>query len=508
MKRFTKTDLAALAILVLAAGLRLHDLSLRPFHHDEGVNGFFLTRLVREGIFNYDPSNYHGPTLYFLTVPLVAILGLSDAALRGTTVMFGMLTIFLLWRFLSVVGSVMALSAMALFATSPGAIFFSRYFIHEALFVAFTMLALAAAPSPLCRKRWRFVVTGLALGLLFATKETAFVSVGAMMGGAVVAAWVVLGITPVAVLRGIKPYLSEHAENLLHGFLAFLTSAGLMYSSFFRNPEGIVSAFRTFAFWTKTAVRDHENPWDQHVRWLREADPVLILMGFAGLVIALALRRSFIAVMASTWALLLFFAYGVVKYKTPWLGLNMLLPLAITSGYFVQLIANLNFLSGRLSMKPVAVVILLAASGFSAVRSYDFETKKYDDEAHPYVYAHTQRPFLDFIRLIEAHAAALGVGKQVGIAIFAPENWPMAWYLRDYPKSGYWGEIKDDVDVDMYVVSEAQDPQMAMKTAGKYDRFGPYNMRGTVNLVLYVRRPAPAVPRAPVKAKTPPPPGP
>jgi len=36
-----------------------------PLHHDEGVNGNFLVRLVREGAYNYDPANYHGPTLYY-----------------------------------------------------------------------------------------------------------------------------------------------------------------------------------------------------------------------------------------------------------------------------------------------------------------------------------------------------------------------------------------------------------------------------------------------------------
>jgi uncharacterized protein (TIGR03663 family) len=503
MKRLTKTDLAALAILFLAAGLRFHDLSLRPFHHDEGVNGFFLTRLVREGVFNYDPSNYHGPTLYYLTLPLVGLLGLSDAALRGTTALFGVLSVFALWRFLSRGGAVIALSAMALLATSPGAVFFSRYFIHEALFVAFTIFALAAAPSPEGRPRWRFVATGVALGLLFATKETAFVSAGAMIGGAVTAAWLVLGISPLAVLRGIKPYAAEHAENLLHGLLAFIASAGLMYSSFFRNPMGVIDAFRTFAFWTKTAVRDHENPWHQHFEWLREGDPALIYLGFAGVLLALLLRRSFIAVMAAVWTLLLFFAYGVVKYKTPWLGLNMLLPLAITAGYALQWIAGLSFLSGRLSMKPVAVLALVGASGFSAVRSYDFETRSYDNEEHAYVYAHTQRAFLDFVRLIEARVAILGTGKDTGIAVFAPENWPMAWYLRDYKKIGYWGEVKADIDADMYVVSEGQDPQMAIKTAGKYDRFGPHHMRGVVNLVLYVKRPEGS---QPVTAATPQPP--
>ena len=492
MKRFSKTDAIALAVLVLALALRFQDLSLRPFHHDEGVNGFFLTRLVREGAFKYDPSNYHGPTLYYLTLPLVALLGLSDDALRGTTALFGSLTVLVLFRFLRPRGGVFAVTAMALLATSPGAVFYSRYFIHEALFVAFTLLVLASAPRDGARQRWRFLAAGAFLGLLFATKETAFVSVGAMAAAAVMANWLVRGVSPLALSRLAGAYGLEHAESLMRGALAFLVSAGLMYSSFFRNPGGVLDAFRTFAFWTKTAVRDHENPWHQHFGWIREADPALFYLGFTGLILALLLRRSFVGVMAAVWASLLFFAYGVVKYKTPWLGLNMLLPLAITAGYLVQEIACLSFMSGRLSMKPVAVLIAIAAAGVSATRSRDLETRKYDDETHPYLYAHTQRSFLDFVRLIETRAASFPTGKETGIAVFAPENWPLAWYLRDYTKTGYWGEFKTDVEVEMYVGSIAQDALFATHLGDGFERLGPYNMRGVVDLVLYVRKSRPS----------------
>lgn len=488
MKRISKTEVLALAVLGVAAFLRFQDLSLRPFHHDEGVNGFFLTRLVREGAFKYDPSNYHGPTLYYLSLPLVALLGLSDAAVRGTTAIFGLFTVAALGRLLSRWSAAMALAAMALFATSTGAVFFSRYFIHEMLFVAFTLFTVAAAPSRRGRERWRFLATGLSLGLLFATKETAFVSVGALVAGALAAAWLVEGISPLAVGRGVRPFALEHAEDLMHGALAFVTSAGLLYSSFFRNPAGVLDAFRTFAFWTKTAVRDHENPWYQHLSWLKEGDPVLIYLGFAGIGLALARRRSFIAVMAAVWGLALFAAYGVVKYKTPWLGLNMLLPLAITGGYLMAELASVSFLSGRLSLRPVAMVLTLAAAGFSATKSWDLETKNYDDETHPYLYAHTQRSFIPFVRLIEERAAAIGPGKDAGIAVFAPENWPLPWYLRDYRNAGYWGEFKSDVNVDLYVGSAEQDPQISLKLGDGFERFGPYNMRGVVNLMLYARK--------------------
>ena len=59
--------IAAVSIFCLAAFLRFYDLNLVPLHHDEGVNGNFLLSLVREGRWNYDPANYHGPSLYYLS---------------------------------------------------------------------------------------------------------------------------------------------------------------------------------------------------------------------------------------------------------------------------------------------------------------------------------------------------------------------------------------------------------------------------------------------------------
>ena len=59
--------IAAGSIFAVGAWLRLYDLSMVPLHHDEGVNGNFLVRLVRDGFYQYDPGNYHGPTLYYFS---------------------------------------------------------------------------------------------------------------------------------------------------------------------------------------------------------------------------------------------------------------------------------------------------------------------------------------------------------------------------------------------------------------------------------------------------------
>jgi len=57
--------ICSILVLAIAAFFRLYLINLNPLHHDEGVNGFFLTTLFREGKYTYDPANYHGPTLYY-----------------------------------------------------------------------------------------------------------------------------------------------------------------------------------------------------------------------------------------------------------------------------------------------------------------------------------------------------------------------------------------------------------------------------------------------------------
>ena len=91
--------ISAAVILAVAAVLRLADLALKPLHHDEGVNGVFLLKLVRDGVYHYDPSNYHGPTLYYFARVAAWVdglftggSGLSDVSIRLVPALFGIAT--------------------------------------------------------------------------------------------------------------------------------------------------------------------------------------------------------------------------------------------------------------------------------------------------------------------------------------------------------------------------------------------------------------------------------
>src|SRR5688572_14653903 len=114
---------------------RFVSLELRPFHHDEGVNGFFLRTLVIDGVYKYDPANYHGPTLYYISLAFAKVFGLETIPMRVSTAIFGFAMFVLVLFLRGYIGNAGSLIAALFVALSPGMTFVSRYFIHEIFFV-------------------------------------------------------------------------------------------------------------------------------------------------------------------------------------------------------------------------------------------------------------------------------------------------------------------------------------------------------------------------------------
>ena len=127
--------LSCAIITAVASFLRFFWLEVKPLHHDEGVNGYFLTTLFRSGEYKYDPANYHGPDLYYIALAFTKIFGLNTLSIRWSVAVFGVLVValaFFLKRYIGRTGSLFAAFFLAL---SPGMTYISRYFIHEILFV-------------------------------------------------------------------------------------------------------------------------------------------------------------------------------------------------------------------------------------------------------------------------------------------------------------------------------------------------------------------------------------
>ena len=173
----------AAGISALGAFLRLFDILNRPVHHDEGVNGWFLTNLIRDNMYKYDPANYHGPSLYYWAYPFVKLFGFETSAIRVSIAIFGIAMVVLVFYLKPYLGKIGTLIAGFLVAISPGLVFVSRYFIHEILFV-FLSLGMVVAILYFIEKRpaGPFAVGWMSLILIYCYVPSA-IYLGSYLGG-------------------------------------------------------------------------------------------------------------------------------------------------------------------------------------------------------------------------------------------------------------------------------------------------------------------------------------
>jgi uncharacterized protein (TIGR03663 family) len=507
---------ASVAVVVAAALLRLYALELKPLHHDEGVNGFFLTRLVREGVYQYDPANYHGPTLYYFALVPAALLekflktGMTTFAIRLVPVLFGLGTVCLALSLRRHIGALGALAAAALIALSPGAVYNSRYFIHESLFVFFTLGIVVAALRyyETTEVAYLFLAV-ISAALMFATKETAFISLGVLVL-AMCVAWAIarFGRRPHAARHDAavagRPTAqlarlggAKHVALLLVASVAlFVLVNVLFYSSFFRYAKGVDGAIETFKIWTQTGTSDfHKKPWETYIQWLWQEEAPIFALAILGATWAVFERaKNGRAIFFAAWAFGILAAYSLVPYKTPWLALNFIVPMAIAGGYGVERWARWAtderkvFGGGELKkVMPLVVAVSVAALFcLSLYQTVVLNFQQYDNDQYIYVYAHTKREFLQLMSEVERLAARAGTGKETKIAVASPDYWPLPWYLRDYKHTGFFGQINAFTEP-IVIGNQSQDAQLSTTLAGRYRRVGEYPLRPGVSLVLYAQ---------------------
>ena len=511
--------LSALAVLLVGAFLRLVKLSLVPLHHDEGVNGNFLVTLVREGKYFYDPQNYHGPTLYYFSAVIPWIVrffggkaagdtyGLTTFNIRLVTVAFGVATIWLALLLRKRIGEIGALSAAALIAISPGAVYLSRYFIHESLFVFFTLGIVVAALKYYDTGRSVYLIlASISTALMVATKETW------IMNGPVL----LIALVTTSIYFRLRDKLdrkraddeSSFRERLqstidrlggpiqittiaLVAFAVFILVAVFFYASFFTNyPKGVADALKALNLW-RQRTHEHEHPWNQYIKWLVWEEGIVLVLAGIGALIAVWRADNRLALFLSLWSFGLLAAYSLVGYKTPWISLNFIVPLALTSGYTLD-VAYRKLREYQQTQLLLIPAVLIA--GFCGYQLYQLNFVHYDDDQLPYVYAHTKRQMLTMLDEIDRIAQKNGTGTDTGIAIVSPDYWPAPWYFRDYKKVGYYGNLVP-TNEPIIIGSMAQEDQLKANYGDRYDRLnsgldenGDYPLRPGVDLLLYVRR--------------------
>jgi uncharacterized protein (TIGR03663 family) len=439
-----------------AAGLRFWNLDRRPMHTDEAVHALKFGDLLEKGEYRFDPDEYHGPTLnYFTLIPAFlrgerTLASADETTLRIVPAVFG--TGLLLLLLLVVTGMGWnAVSWSALFtAVSPAMVFYSRYYIQEMLFVCFTFGMAAAGYRWLRRPAYPWaVLCGIFAGLMHATKETCIIPWGAMA-----AALAIVSIHSRSRLpaRPVLPKL-----HLAAGFISAALVSVLFMSSFFTHLRGIPDSILTYrTYFTRASVNPvHVHSWTYYFHllgfWKAAGGPVwsealIPALSVFGIVAAFGRKRhpergaGFIRFIA-VYSVLMTVVYSLIPYKTPW---NLL---GFFHGWILLAGVGVAFLFETIRKRPWKYVLFLILSAGSlhlagqsrlAIGPYDC------DPLNPYVYSHPGRDVLEISKAVHRAAGASAEGLSLPVEIVFPDHgyWPLPWYFRDLPNTGWYDRVE------------------------------------------------------------------
>jgi uncharacterized protein (TIGR03663 family) len=431
-------------------------------HTDEAVHADKYRILIETGLYEYDPHEYHGPTLNYATRIAARLQGAgtytetTETTLRIVPVVFGALLVLLIAGFSRGLGFAAVIAAV-LAALSPAMVYYSRYYIQEMLLACFTLGLLVFGYRYLqTRSLLWIVVSGAFAGLMHATKETAIIAFGAM--------GLALGVT--ILLPSGQRRRALAGVNGLHILLGIATAAvvsALMYSVFLRRPEGILDSYRTYGIYFSRAGGEntsHVHPWHYYLQMLLYAryfnGPIwteawIVLLALVGLITAIRGPRvgsvdSKLVRFLAVYTIAMIVVYSAIPYKTPWCVLSFLTGLILLAGVGA---ASLWAWAKNPVLRGVIAVFVLAAAGHLAFLAHRASFMHCADSRNPYVYAHPTEEILVAVDTVRDYAATMGVGRsferRLQVAVPGQDYWPLPWYFRDLPYVGYTSEVPNEV---------------------------------------------------------------
>jgi uncharacterized protein (TIGR03663 family) len=507
-----------LFLLVVCAALlfRVVRLDLRPMHHDEANQAVKFGDLLERGEYRYDPTEHHGPSLYYCSLPFAWVRGetsfasLDEVTLRLVPALFGVGIILLFLLFKGGYSPTVIFFSGIFAAVSPVMVFYSRFYIQETLLVFFLVGAMASSWRYHVARKWGWAAaTGFFLGMMYATKETSVIAFAALFAALVLARIFEKADKRRERWRKSVPAATKSEIPPVPHLLVLLGSALLVcfffFSSFFQNPKGIldsVLAFKTY-FSKAAGAGFHSYPWPYYLKMLALSrygsgpiwsEALILALALAGCVAAFrprpwgdsgALFRRFVFF----YALLSTAVYSLIPYKTPWNMLPFYVGIILLAG------SGAAFLLEAVR-KPVIQSLIFVILGLGLYQlggqSYRANFVYEADPRNPYVYAQTSPDFLNLVRRVENISRLNPDGRDLLIKVitYPDEAWPLPWYLRGFTRVGYWQEADEAGELeDVPIVISSPDktegiwPELQLTHQSEF-----FGLRPEVLLALSVRK--------------------
>jgi len=451
-----------LAATIIALVLRLPRLQQRPMHGDEAVHAIKFGELLEDGAYIYDPHEYHGPTLNYLTLiparlaSATKLTQVTEFILRIVPVFFGVCLVLLLLLAADGLTPGTAIYAVVLTAISPAMVFYSRYYIQEMLLVCFTFGAITCAYRYTRNKKFLWaILTGVFLGLMHATKETCIIAFGSMFLALLL--MLLMWRPKGSFLSAAKAIKGPH---LIAGLAAAAVVSALFYSSFFTNPGGILDSFRAYGAYFNRAGDNtlHIHPWYYYLKMLMYSrysdgpiwtEAVIVLLAVVGFIAVMRKKGLFSANVhllrfIAFYTLILTVVYSAIPYKTPWCMLGFLHGMILLAGVGAVVLVRLvpNVLP-----RLIVILLLIEAPLHLTWQAYLGSYKFYADSRNPYVYAHPTTEVFTVVQRVNDIARVHEDGKQMQIQVICPEAdyWPLPWYFRSFSNVQWRNKVADDV---------------------------------------------------------------
>lgn len=421
------------AIIILAIITRLIFLDLRPLHHDEGVNYFFADNILEGRGFRYDPLNYHGPSYFYAIFMSFLSFGINEFALRLPAALFGIILVCVP-LLLKTRKEFNKYIFSAFILISPSIMYYSRYSIHEILFVLFSFLVVYSFTLIIEKKNLKELpLFAVSLAGMLITKETSVI------------VFIILFVLLIINLKEIKKINFNDKENIIWSILIFVLIYILFYSSFFSNFSGINDSIRGYMPWTERGFTEpgHIKPFSYYLRLLMEYEWPLVLFSIIGLFYAYYNRNNIFVRNMAIWLVLVFFIYSIIDYKTPWLVVNITLPMALMASVGFDVLRKVRF--GWLVIAIGIVYLVFFAFYLNFLNPWQANNR--------FAYVHTSSNILG---LVEELNLKYKIGDKILVA--SDNYWPLPFYL-DGKKVEYLDKAEEisfspdgDLDYDFYIV--------------------------------------------------------
>src|SRR6266480_519768 len=270
--RAAEIDWIPWLILGIAAFLRFLLLGIKPPHFDEGINGWFVDQVMKNGFYRYDPTNYHGPLHFYVLLLFESLFGRNVWALRLPVVLVSIAGVWLALKFEPLVGRKVSRIAALAMAVSPGFVFYGRYAIHEVWLQFFSTMFILGLLGLWKSGRLNYLwYAGMGMAGMILTKETYAIHLAC----AVIAIPVLMVSCALSRVPDAKPA----KQTWRYIDLAMVLGVGaaaiiVFYSGTFLNWNGVKGLYQAFKAWTETGAAGHGQytPWDY---WLKLMGPSL-----------------------------------------------------------------------------------------------------------------------------------------------------------------------------------------------------------------------------------------